>query len=87
MPLRSSWTNKLITSKDHASVQLNIGHLNEEGVYQTGQYTTFALTGAVRTQVPTHWQLEGGGRWPPPGAASGEEGSGHSLWFGSWGTV
>ena len=34
-------------------MQLNIGHLNEEGVYQTGQYTTFALTGAVRGQVWT----------------------------------
>lgn len=47
----SSWTNKLITSKDHAAVQINIGHLNEEGVYTTGQFSTFALTGAVRAQV------------------------------------
>jgi hypothetical protein len=46
----SAWTNKLITAKDHASVQLNIGHLNEEGVY-TGQFTTFALAGKVRAQV------------------------------------
>mmetsp|Transcript_15864 Transcript_15864/g.47743 ORF Transcript_15864/g.47743 Transcript_15864/m.47743 type:complete len:83 (+) Transcript_15864:71-319(+) len=50
LPRKCSWTNKLITSKDHASVQLNIGHLNEEGVYETGHYTTFALTGAVRVQ-------------------------------------
>ena len=47
---RSSWTNKLITAKDHAAVQLNIGHLNEEGVY-TGQFSTFALAGSVRGQV------------------------------------
>jgi small subunit ribosomal protein S21e len=47
----SSWTNKLITAKDHASVQLNIGHLDENGVYITGQYTTFALSGKVRAQV------------------------------------
>eukprot|EP00201_Polytomella_parva_P023915 CAMPEP_0175045004 /NCGR_PEP_ID=MMETSP0052_2-20121109/4150_1 /TAXON_ID=51329 ORGANISM="Polytomella parva, Strain SAG 63-3" /NCGR_SAMPLE_ID=MMETSP0052_2 /ASSEMBLY_ACC=CAM_ASM_000194 /LENGTH=77 /DNA_ID=CAMNT_0016308423 /DNA_START=480 /DNA_END=713 /DNA_ORIENTATION=- len=47
LPRKCAWTNKLITAKDHASVQLNIGHLNEEGVY-TGSYTTFALTGKVR---------------------------------------
>jgi len=41
--------NRLITSKDHASVQLNIGHLDENGIY-TGQFTTFALSGFVRAQ-------------------------------------
>ncbi|KAG1667473.1 hypothetical protein FOA52_012228 [Chlamydomonas sp. UWO 241] len=47
IPRKCAWTNKLITAKDHASVQLNVGHLNEEGVY-TNQFTTFALTGKVR---------------------------------------
>ncbi|KAL5574186.1 hypothetical protein UlMin_023783 [Ulmus minor] len=28
-----SATNRLITSKDHASVQINIGHLDENGIY------------------------------------------------------
>ena len=45
----SAWTHKLITAKDHASVQVNIGHLNEEGIY-TGNFSTFALTGKVRIQ-------------------------------------
>ncbi len=49
--LRSSWTNKLITAKDHGAVQINIGHLNEEGVYITGQFSTFALVGNVRAVV------------------------------------
>ncbi|XP_010514772.1 PREDICTED: 40S ribosomal protein S21-2-like [Camelina sativa] len=44
-----SATIRLITSKDHASVQLNIGHLDADGVY-TGQFTTFALCGFVRAQ-------------------------------------
>ena len=48
---RSSWTNKLIPAKDHGSIQVNIGHLDEEGVYKTGQYTTFALHGTVRATV------------------------------------
>jgi small subunit ribosomal protein S21e len=45
----SSSTNRLITSKDHASVQLNVGHLDANGIY-TGQFTTFALCGNVRAQ-------------------------------------
>ncbi|KAG6490188.1 hypothetical protein ZIOFF_051473 [Zingiber officinale] len=40
---------RLITAKDHASVQINIGHLDDNGVY-TGQYTTFALSGFIRAQ-------------------------------------
>ena len=46
----SSATNRLITSKDHASVQLNVGHLDEFGRY-TGQFTTYALCGFIRAQV------------------------------------
>ncbi|WIA18643.1 hypothetical protein OEZ85_003349 [Tetradesmus obliquus] len=49
IPRKCAWTNKLITAKDHASVQVNIGHLNEEGVY-SNQFTTFALAGRVRAQ-------------------------------------
>lgn len=47
----SSATNRLITAKDHASVQLNVGHLDEAGRY-TGQFSTFALCGYIRAQVP-----------------------------------
>lgn len=46
----SSATNRLITSKDHASVQINVGHLDENGVY-SGHFSTFALCGYVRAQV------------------------------------
>ncbi|KAJ1699398.1 hypothetical protein LUZ63_007910 [Rhynchospora breviuscula] len=49
VPRKCSATNRLITAKDHASVQLNIGHLDENGIY-TGQFTTFALSGSVRAQ-------------------------------------
>ncbi|XP_031102555.1 40S ribosomal protein S21 [Ipomoea triloba] len=49
IPRKCSATNRLITSKDHASVQINVGHLNEHGVYD-GKYTTFALCGFVRAQ-------------------------------------
>jgi Ribosomal protein S21e len=46
----SSWTNKLITAKDHASVQINIGNLDANGLYN-GTYSTFALAGNVRSWV------------------------------------
>ena len=48
-PSRSSWTNKLITAKDHRSVQINIGHLDESGLYP-GSFSAFALTGQVRVK-------------------------------------
>ncbi|KAH7864324.1 hypothetical protein Vadar_028347 [Vaccinium darrowii] len=49
IPRKCSATNRLITAKDHASVQLNVGHLDANGVY-TGQFTTFALCGYIRAQ-------------------------------------
>ncbi|KAF2076753.1 hypothetical protein CYY_001942 [Polysphondylium violaceum] len=47
VPRKCSSTNRLITAKDHASVQINIGHVNEEGIY-TGDQTTFAFCGFLR---------------------------------------
>ncbi|MQM00565.1 hypothetical protein Taro_033302 [Colocasia esculenta] len=49
IPRKCSATNRLITAKDHASVQINIGHLDDSGMY-TGQYTTIALCGFIRAQ-------------------------------------
>ena len=50
IPKKCSATNRLITSKDHASIQINIGHLDEDGVF-TGQFSTFVLGGFVRAQA------------------------------------
>ncbi|KAH7867080.1 hypothetical protein Vadar_028639 [Vaccinium darrowii] len=49
IPRKCSATNRLITAKDHASVQLNVGHLDEAGRY-TGQFSTLALCGYIRAQ-------------------------------------
>ncbi|XP_078160654.1 small ribosomal subunit protein eS21 [Carex rostrata] len=49
IPRKCSATNRLITAKDHASVQINVGHVDENGIY-TGQFTTFALSGSIRSQ-------------------------------------
>ncbi|OIT37255.1 PREDICTED: 40S ribosomal protein S21-like [Nicotiana attenuata] len=49
IPRKCSATNRLITSKDHASVQLNVGHVDEFGRYNN-QFTTYALCGFIRAQ-------------------------------------
>jgi len=48
IPRKCSATNRLIHAKDRASVQINIGHVDVNGVY-TGECTTFALSGFVRS--------------------------------------
>ncbi|VAH26660.1 unnamed protein product [Triticum turgidum subsp. durum] len=50
VPRKCSATNRIITAKDHASVQINIGHVDANGLYN-GSFTTFALSGFVRAQV------------------------------------
>ncbi|KAI4351063.1 hypothetical protein L6164_005448 [Bauhinia variegata] len=49
IPRKCSATNRLITSKDHASVQINVGHLDENGIYN-GHFSAFALCGFIRAQ-------------------------------------
>lgn len=48
IPRRCSETSRIITSKDHSSVQINIGLVDGNGKYQSGQFKTVALTGKVR---------------------------------------
>ncbi|XP_052146538.1 40S ribosomal protein S21-like [Oryza glaberrima] len=50
VPRKCSATNRIITAKDHASVQINIGHVDENGLYD-GRFTTFALSGFIRAQI------------------------------------
>ena len=50
IPRKCSWTNRLITATDKASIQLNVGHLDANGVYN-GSYTTVALAGYCRQKV------------------------------------
>ncbi|KAI3879338.1 hypothetical protein MKW92_041651, partial [Papaver armeniacum] len=57
-----SAANRIITAKDHASVQLNIGHSDDSGIY-TGQFCTFSLWFRI---VPRNWQTapKTGGKAP-----------------------
>ena len=47
IPRKCSITNRIIAAKDHASVQINIGELDDEGQL-TGKNFTFASCGFVR---------------------------------------
>lgn len=49
VPRKCSATNRLITAKDHASVQINVGLVDESGKL-TGETKTFGLCGYVRTR-------------------------------------
>ncbi|KAF5843921.1 ribosomal protein S21 component of cytosolic 80S ribosome and 40S small subunit [Dunaliella salina] len=57
IPRKCAWTNKLIEAKDHASVQINIGHLDENGVYK-GTFDTFAMIGKIRAQGESDHALD-----------------------------
>lgn len=46
----SSYTNRLITAKDHASIQLNVVHVDANGVAIQGEYTPFVISGFVRNK-------------------------------------
>lgn len=44
----STATNRLITAKDHASVQINVGDVDEKGHY-TGNFKRIELCGFIRS--------------------------------------
>jgi small subunit ribosomal protein S21e len=51
IPRKCSWTNKLITAKDHAAVQINVGKVDPSTGRYTGKFDTFALCGFIRDKA------------------------------------
>ena len=51
MSLGSSWTHRLITAKDHASVQINVGNVDAATGRYTGDFKTYAICGYIRSKV------------------------------------
>ncbi|CAB3979667.1 40S ribosomal S21 [Paramuricea clavata] len=47
IPRKCSVTNRIIAAKDHASVQINVGELDENGRY-TNNFKTYAFSGFLR---------------------------------------
>lgn len=52
----STATNQLIIAKDHASVQINIGHLDENGIFNN-ETTTVAFSGFLRKKARSDHSL------------------------------
>ncbi len=48
IPRKCSWTNRLLTAKDHGSVQINVANVDPVTGLATGDSTAFALSGYVR---------------------------------------
>jgi len=57
IPRKCSATNRLITAKDHSSVQINIGKVDANGVYIPGQYETVAFCGEFRREGRADMEL------------------------------
>ncbi|ORY25959.1 putative ribosomal protein s21 [Naematelia encephala] len=50
IPRHCSATNRLITSKDHASIQFQIADVDADGKAIKGSSTTVAICGRIRAQ-------------------------------------
>ncbi|KAJ1999642.1 40S ribosomal protein S21 [Coemansia thaxteri] len=47
VPRKCSATNRLVSAKDHAAIQINIGGVDESGRLD-GTYKTYVISGKVR---------------------------------------
>ncbi|EWM29622.1 40s ribosomal protein s21 [Nannochloropsis gaditana] len=50
IPRKCSWTNRVIHSKDHAAVQVNVANVDASGVYLQGDLKTIAMAGYIRAK-------------------------------------
>ena len=48
VPRKCSWTNRLVRSKDHAAVQINVANVDPVTGIATGDSKTFCLAGYIR---------------------------------------
>ena len=48
IPRKCSWTNRLLISKDHGSIQVNVANVDPETGLATKDSVAFALCGYVR---------------------------------------
>merc|ERR1712112_367021 len=48
LPRKCSASNRIIASKDHASIQINIAEVDETTGRMTGANKTYAICGAIR---------------------------------------
>ncbi|PVD23139.1 hypothetical protein C0Q70_16402 [Pomacea canaliculata] len=48
IPRKCSASNRIVASKDHASIQINIAEVDESTGRMTGVNKTYAICGAIR---------------------------------------
>ena len=48
VPRKCSWTNRLLTAKDHASVQINVANVDPMTGLATGDSSAFCTCGYIR---------------------------------------
>ena len=48
IPRKCSWTSRILTAKDHGSVQINVANVDPVTGLATGDSTAFALSGYLR---------------------------------------
>ncbi|KAL7565934.1 hypothetical protein ACA910_008395 [Epithemia clementina (nom. ined.)] len=48
IPRKCSWTNRLLTAKDHASVQINVSNVDPVTGLATGDHSTYCTSGYIR---------------------------------------
>jgi small subunit ribosomal protein S21e len=48
IPRKCSASNRILSAKDHASVQINVAEVDESTGRMTGQFKTYAICGAIR---------------------------------------
>ncbi|PWZ38420.1 40S ribosomal protein S21 [Zea mays] len=60
IPRKCSATNRIITAKDHASVQINIGHLDANGLYDVTSPRLLSLgLSVLRVMLTARWTGRG----------------------------
>ena len=48
IPRKCSWTNRILVSTDHGSVQINVANVDPQTGLATGESSAFALSGYLR---------------------------------------
>mmetsp|Transcript_8086 Transcript_8086/g.11587 ORF Transcript_8086/g.11587 Transcript_8086/m.11587 type:complete len:88 (-) Transcript_8086:75-338(-) len=51
VPRKCSWTRRIITAKDHSSVQINVANVDPVTGIATGESTPYAMTGYIRNKA------------------------------------
>ena len=50
IPRKCSYTSRLISAKDHGSVQINVGNVDPDTGLYTSESTSFAIVGYIRNK-------------------------------------